>query len=98
MKRTAIRSRYIDQSSSLNIHLDDNSNNVLRAVFMTGYDYMLKTGSYYIRTNPAVAAMKTNIAEVKVAAEISADASNSKGVGEDDKVEACAIGCTNCHG
>lgn len=64
MKRAATRLAFIDQSQSLNIHIRDNSNAILRSVFMTGWKLGLKTGSYYIRTQPAAKAMKNNIAAI----------------------------------
>lgn len=58
MKRCAIRQAFIDQGQSLNIHLNSNTNQNLKGVLTTGWKYGLKTGSYYIRTRPAVMAMK----------------------------------------
>lgn len=63
MKRAAIRSAFIDQSQSLNIHVSDNSNSTLRSIFLLGWKLGLMTGNYYIRTQPASAAMKNNIAQ-----------------------------------
>jgi len=74
MKRAALRGAYVDQSQSLNIHLNDNSNGVLRGVIMTGAKLGLKTVSYYIRTRPASKAVKTNITE---AAQHQTDASRT---------------------
>lgn len=65
MRRTALRSAFVDQSQSLNIYIRENSNAVLRGVMFAGWKLGLKTGSYYIRTRPAAAAMKNNIAAVK---------------------------------
>lgn len=65
MKRSLLRSAFVDQSQSLNIYLNDNSDPVLRGVFITGWKLGLKTGSYYIRTTPATSAMKNNIADMK---------------------------------
>lgn len=67
MRRAALRSAFIDQSQSLNIHVRDNSNAVLRGVFMLGWKLGLKTGSYYIRSLPASRALKNNIAATKEA-------------------------------
>jgi ribonucleotide reductase alpha subunit len=105
MKRAALRSAYIDQGSSLNIHIEDNSNAVLRAVFFAGYDNMLKTGSYYIRTKPAASAIKTNIAEMKTgkkheqnhapAENIKSESPASPQPREEEVVEVCRSGfCT----
>lgn len=63
MKRAAMRQAYIDQSQSLNIFLNDNTNAILRAVFFGAWKNGQKTGSYYIRTQPATSAMRNNIAE-----------------------------------
>ncbi len=63
IKRAASRLAFIDQSQSLNIHLTDNSDKMLRGVFLAGWKYGLKTGSYYIRTRAAAKAMKNNIAQ-----------------------------------
>jgi len=63
MRRAAVRGAFVDQSQSLNIYLRVNSNDNLRGVFFLAHELGLKTGSYYIRTKPAAAAMKTTIAE-----------------------------------
>lgn len=60
IQRAALRNAFIDQSQSLNIHLKDNSDKILKSVFMLGHEVGLKTGSYYIRTQPASEAMKIN--------------------------------------
>lgn len=65
MRRAALRQAFIDQSQSLNIHLADNSDNILRSVFVAGWKFGLKSGSYYIRTKPAANAMKNNIAAIR---------------------------------
>jgi ribonucleoside-diphosphate reductase alpha chain len=62
MRRAALRSAFVDQGQSLNINTLNNSNAVLRGVFFTGREYGLKTGSYYIRTQPAFEPLKNNIA------------------------------------
>jgi ribonucleotide reductase alpha subunit len=62
MRRAALRSAFVDQSQSLNIHIRDNSNATLRGVMFTGWNLGLKTGSYYIRTRAAADAIKNNIA------------------------------------
>ncbi len=62
MYRAAKRSAFINQSQSLNIYVSDNSNAVLRGVTLYAWRLGLKTGSYYIRTQPAAQALKNNIA------------------------------------
>jgi ribonucleoside-diphosphate reductase alpha chain len=61
MKRAALREAFVDQAQSLNINITNNTNPVLRGIMMTGWKLGLKTGSYYIRTQPALRAMKNNI-------------------------------------
>lgn len=111
MRRCALRSAFVDQSLSLNIHVRDNSNAVLRSIFETGYDLGLKTGSYYIRTPPASKALKNNIAETKVRDEAkpkdpkeefrqkAEEAMKNADVNrenDDDEGGACPIGCQSC--
>lgn len=62
MRRAAMRGAFVDQSQSLNIHLRSNTNAMLAGVFYAGWDLGLKTGSYYVRTEVSVEAMKNNIA------------------------------------
>jgi hypothetical protein len=59
--RAALRQAFIDQSQSMNIHVTDNSEKVLRAIFFAAWDAGCKTGSYYIRTKPAVRALRINM-------------------------------------
>lgn len=68
MRRSAMRSAFIDQSSSLNLHIADNSNTVLRRILVDGWALGHKTNSYYIRTRPASSALKNNIAASKESA------------------------------
>ena len=65
MTRAAKRLAFIDQSLSLNIYLPLNDMKYFRGVLLAGWELGLKTGSYYIRTRPAVDALKNNIAEAK---------------------------------
>jgi ribonucleoside-diphosphate reductase alpha chain len=61
IRRTALRSAFVDQSQSFNIHLVTNTDAYLRASFLKGWEYGLPTGSYYIRTRAATDAQKNNI-------------------------------------
>lgn len=60
MERSALRGAFIDQAESFNVYLRDNSNSVLRGVMLKGHKLGKKTGSYYIRTQPAAKALKNN--------------------------------------
>lgn len=82
MERAAVRSAFVDQSQSLNIHAKKNANSVLRGVMLKGWKLGLKTGSYYIRTQPAAKAMKNNIA--------------SKEAEPETDGEACTRDCLSC--
>jgi len=81
MRRTALRSAYVDQGCSLNIYLGDNSDDKLRAVIFEGYRLGLKTGNYYIRSRAAAQAIKVDTS--------TKDAAVPDG-------ESCPIGCTSC--
>jgi ribonucleoside-diphosphate reductase alpha subunit len=87
MKRSALRSAFVDQSQSLNIHLTNNSNPVLKGVLISGWKLGLKTGSYYIKTKSATVAMKNNT----VSQPITTD-------NKEEKVFVCDLsaGCTQC--
>ena len=54
----ADRDAYIDQSQSLNIHLADPNYGKLTSMHFYGWKKGLKTGMYYMRTRPAVDAIK----------------------------------------
>lgn len=98
IKRTAARGAFVDQAQSFNVHLVDNSNSVLRGVMRAGWQYGLKTGSYYIRTRAASQTQKTIRAatgdSVRAVAGPSAQAPASTVVAGD----VCVPGCTSCSG
>jgi ribonucleoside-diphosphate reductase subunit M1 len=52
------RAIYIDQSQSLNIHLSDPSFSKISTMHFYAWKTGLKTGMYYLRTKPAVDAIK----------------------------------------
>ena len=57
----ADRGAYIDQSQSLNIHMEDTNFGKLSSLHFTAWKLGLKTGMYYLRTRPAVDAIKFTI-------------------------------------
>jgi ribonucleoside-diphosphate reductase alpha chain len=87
MNRAAIRQAFVDQSQSLNINLNDNTDKTLRGVFIHGNKIGLKTTSYYTRVKPKIAAMKNNIAQYKKLESV---------VNEDEMVCNMEEGCTMC--
>lgn len=52
------RGKYIDQSQSLNIHISDPNYSKLTSMHFYAWKNGLKTGMYYLRTKPAVDAIK----------------------------------------
>jgi ribonucleoside-diphosphate reductase alpha subunit len=57
----ADRGAFIDQSQSLNIFIDRPTHSKLTSMHFYGWKKGLKTGSYYIRSKPAVEAVKFTI-------------------------------------
>ncbi len=102
MKRAAIRAAFIDQSQSLNIYPSSNGNSTLRAIFFAGWKLGLKTGSYYIRSRPAAAPMKNNIAATaRAAREQPIIVASSSTQPAPPTVPMCKINdpdCTSCSG
>lgn len=65
------RAVYIDQSQSLNIHLSEPSFSKITSMHFYAWKCGLKTGMYYLRTKPAVDAIKftLNVEELLKATE-----------------------------
>ncbi|KAJ2484128.1 ribonucleotide-diphosphate reductase subunit rnr1, partial [Coemansia sp. RSA 2320] len=107
----ADRGAFIDQSQSLNIHMDGPNYQKLTSMHFYGWKRGLKTGMYYLRTKPAADAIKFTVdAEtvadaVKKAATAAAAAPADGAMTEDDEESArlqCSIdnrdACTMCSG
>ena len=107
----ADRGAFIDQSMSLNIHIADPSYGKLTSMHFYGWKKGLKTGMYYLRTRPAVDAIKFTVDQTSLAASIK----NQAKIEEDENQELedsilvamtkvlpqCAIdneGCIACSG
>jgi ribonucleotide reductase alpha subunit len=65
----ADRGAYIDQSQSLNIHMRDVNFGKLTSMHFHAWKKGLKTGMYYLRSKPAVDAIKFTVDPVLVKAE-----------------------------
>lgn len=65
--RMAIRSCFVDQSASLNIHSADNTPNAVKAIILKTHSVGLKTGIYYFRPKTSNRAIKNILAEPVVA-------------------------------
>ena len=57
----ADRGKYIDQSQSLNIHLPEPTRAILTSVHFYTWKKGLKTGQYYLRSNPKVKALQFTV-------------------------------------
>ncbi|OMH80564.1 Ribonucleoside-diphosphate reductase large chain [Zancudomyces culisetae] len=64
----ADRGAFIDQSQSLNIHMDNPNYQKLTSMHFYGWKKGLKTGMYYLRTKPAADAIKFTIDSSKLKA------------------------------
>jgi ribonucleoside-diphosphate reductase alpha chain len=63
----AARSPFIDQSQSLNIHMEGANAAKLTALHFTAWKLGLKTGMYYLRTKAATDATKFTVEQPAVA-------------------------------
>jgi ribonucleoside-diphosphate reductase alpha chain len=66
LEMAADRGAYIDQSQSLNVHMEDTNFGKLSSLHFAAWKLGLKTGMYYLRTRPAVDAIKFTIKETTV--------------------------------
>lgn len=73
LEMAADRGAYIDQSQSLNIHMEDTNFGKLSSLHFAAWKLGLKTGMYYLRTRPAVDAIKFTIKEPTIAVTNTAD-------------------------
>ena len=65
LEMAADRGAYIDQSQSLNVHMEDTNFGKLSSLHFTAWKLGLKTGMYYLRTRAAADAIKFTIREQK---------------------------------
>jgi ribonucleotide reductase alpha subunit len=66
----ADRGQYIDQSQSLNIHLPEPTRAILTSVHFYTWKKGLKTGQYYLRSNPKVKALQFTVQSKKQKIEV----------------------------
>ena len=62
----ADRGAFIDQSQSLNIHIAEPNYRKLTSMHFYGWKKGLKTGMYYLRTRPAVDAIKFTVDQASI--------------------------------
>jgi len=70
LEMAADRGAFIDQSQSLNIHMEDTNFGKLSSLHFAAWKLGLKTGMYYLRTRPAVDAIKFTIKEANKPAQV----------------------------
>ncbi|KAJ1833553.1 ribonucleotide-diphosphate reductase subunit rnr1, partial [Coemansia sp. RSA 2703] len=70
----ADRGAFIDQSQSLNIHMDGPNYQKLTSMHFYGWKKGLKTGMYYLRTKPAVDAIKFTVDAEKIGTAVKVNA------------------------
>ena len=75
VEMAATRSPFIDQSQSLNIHMEGANAAKLTALHFTAWKMGLKTGMYYLRTKAATDAIKFTIDQPALAPSVAADGS-----------------------
>ncbi|CAH1956985.1 unnamed protein product [Acanthoscelides obtectus] len=66
LEMAADRGAYIDQSQSLNIHVEKPSYGVLTSIHFYGWRKGLKTGMYYLRTKPAAKPIQFTVDKEKL--------------------------------
>lgn len=83
----ADRQLYIDQSQSLNIHIEDPTFQKLTSMHFYGWEKGLKTGMYYLRTRPAARSIQFTV-----------DISNTIPTTQPEPQQgnSCDIGCISC--
>jgi len=83
----ADRQLYIDQSQSLNIHIEDPTFQKLTSMHFYGWEKGLKTGMYYLRTRPAARSIQYTV-----------DVFNTMPTTQPEPQQgnSCDIGCISC--
>ncbi|KAJ2762786.1 ribonucleotide-diphosphate reductase subunit rnr1, partial [Coemansia nantahalensis] len=90
----ADRGAFIDQSQSLNIHMDGPNYQKLTSMHFYGWKKGLKTGMYYLRTKPATDAIKFTIDAEKVGAAVMSAARKTKDEPEPTDEELARLQCS----
>lgn len=82
----AERGAFIDQSQSFNIFISEPSMSKLTSMHFYSWKKGLKTGMYYLRTRPAVDAIKFTVSTVRESEESTSD---SKGESKEGEAKVC---------
>ncbi|KAF9920707.1 hypothetical protein FBU30_009375 [Linnemannia zychae] len=85
----ADRGAFIDQSQSMNIHMADVNYGKLTSMAFYGWKRGLKTGMYYLRTRPAVDAIKFTVDQLSINREAEREANEAAMMCSIDNKDAC---------
>ncbi|RNF00141.1 putative ribonucleotide reductase large subunit RNR1 [Trypanosoma rangeli] len=90
IEMAADRGKFIDQSQSLNLFLENPTSSQLTSMHFFAWDRGLKTGMYYLRSKPAADAIKFTI-----------DPNTLKDIREENQIQSSSAtpnngGCLNC--
>ncbi|CAH0560591.1 unnamed protein product [Brassicogethes aeneus] len=86
LNMAADRGAFIDQSQSLNIHLETPSYGVLSSMHFYGWRKGLKTGMYYLRTKPAAKPIQFTVDKSMLLVSSTSDSKNINGKSEKNSV------------
>ncbi|KAF8941929.1 Ribonucleoside-diphosphate reductase large subunit [Haplosporangium gracile] len=85
----ADRGAFIDQSQSMNIHMADVNYGKLTSMAFYGWKRGLKTGMYYLRSRPAVDAIKFTVDQLSINKEAEKEANEAAMMCSIDNKDAC---------
>ncbi|KAF9206224.1 Ribonucleoside-diphosphate reductase large subunit [Haplosporangium sp. Z 27] len=85
----ADRGAFIDQSQSMNIHMADVNYGKMTSMAFYGWKRGLKTGMYYLRTRPAVDAIKFTVDQLSINKDAEREANEAAMMCSIDNKEAC---------
>ena len=85
----ADRGAFIDQSQSMNIHMAVVNYGKLTSMAFYGWKRGLKTGMYYLRSRPAVDAIKFTVDQLSINKEAEKEANEAAMMCSIDNKDAC---------
>ena len=88
------RSPYIDQSQSLNLYFATGDYDLITKAHFYGWSRGLKTGSYYIRTKPAITSASFTLETKKEENESESPSKNKEATIEHEDEEVC-VACSS---
>jgi len=93
----ADRSRFIDQSQSLNLFIEDPTPSILTTVHLYGWELGLKTGMYYLRRKTVTNAQQFTVPSRRGNPSVSSSSSEGVSNSAADKIDECTgDACITC--